>query len=99
MLRYEQHGHAYCLFDVESRKVFTATHVVFDEYATSRPKQGLLQENLAGGDISRSTAGVSIHIGFSNGNVNTHMDIRSDASGDSYTDAGEVGGGAGGSAI
>jgi hypothetical protein len=53
--------------------------------------KGLLQENLAGSDISRSTAGESIHIGFSNGNVNTHMDICSDASGDSCTDAGEVG--------
>jgi hypothetical protein len=91
MLGYEQHSHAYCLFDVESRKVFTATHVVFDEYATSRPKQGLLQENLTGGDISRSIVGESIHIGFGNGNVNTHMDIRSDASDGSYTDAGEVG--------
>jgi hypothetical protein len=91
MLGYKQHGHAYRLFDVESRKVFTATHVVFDEYATSPPKQGLLQEILAGGDISRLTKGESIHIGFSNGNVNTHMDIHSDASDGSYTDAGKVG--------
>jgi hypothetical protein len=91
MLGYEQHGHAYRLFDVESCKVFTATHVVFDEYATSQTKQGLLQENLAGSDISRSTVGESIHIGFSNGNVNTHMDICSDTSDDSYTDVGKVG--------
>jgi hypothetical protein len=50
-------------------------------YPDSRPKKKKIRHH------ARQLASTERHIGFSNGNVNTHIDIRSDASGDSYTDA------------
>ena len=41
MLGYEQNGHSYRLLAIDSAKVISATHVIFDESATSRPSGGV----------------------------------------------------------